>query len=260
LSAHDFIAGIGVGLVGGFTSGLLGVSPGGGLVVFSVLLLGAEQHIAQGISLIAQIPPTSLSGIGRYRQNGSRAPIRWLVLLAVGMLVGGVAGALAAGNVSSSALRWTYVFYLTASGALLIFKRSDREREGGSGGGAEQFPRVALLAVGLIAGFFSGFLGIGGGLAISVGLSVWLRTPQRQAQLMSLILAMIPTTVPAAWAYWRQGWSISWLVVTGVILGLWCGTDLGARIANVVSSSTLRSVLISFVFTMAVYMACKALS
>jgi uncharacterized protein len=71
---------------------------------------------------------------------------------------------------------------------------------------------------------------------------------------------MIPTTVPAAWAYWRQGWSISWLVITGVILGLWCGTDLGARIANVVSSSTLRGVLISFVFTMAVYMACKALS
>ena len=48
-------------LAGGLTSGLLGVSPGGGLVVFSVLLLGAEQHVAQGISLVAQIPPTSLA-------------------------------------------------------------------------------------------------------------------------------------------------------------------------------------------------------
>jgi len=36
------LAGAAVGLVGGFTSGLLGVSAGGGLVVFSVLLLGAE--------------------------------------------------------------------------------------------------------------------------------------------------------------------------------------------------------------------------
>jgi uncharacterized protein len=205
LSTHDFIAGIGVGLVGGFTSGLLGVSPGGGLVVFSVLLLGAEQHIAQGISLIAQIPPTSFSGIRRYWQNGSRAPIRWLVLLIPGMLVGGVAGALAAGNVSSATLRWTYVFYLTALGALLIFRRSDRECEEASVGGAARFPRAALLAIGLIAGFSSGFLGIGGGLAITVGLSAWLRAPQRQAQLMSLILVMIPTTIPAAWAYWRQG-------------------------------------------------------
>lgn len=52
---QELLAGIGTGLAGGFTSGLLGVSPGGGLVVFSVLLLGAEQHVAQGISLVAQI-------------------------------------------------------------------------------------------------------------------------------------------------------------------------------------------------------------
>ncbi len=66
MGIDGLFAGAAVGLVGGFTSGLLGVSPGGGLVVFSVLLLGAEQHVAQGISLAAQIPPTSLAGIRRY--------------------------------------------------------------------------------------------------------------------------------------------------------------------------------------------------
>ena len=59
---HDLFAGIATGLAGGLTAGLLGVSPGGGLVVFSVLLLGAGQHVAQGISLVAQVPPTSLTG------------------------------------------------------------------------------------------------------------------------------------------------------------------------------------------------------
>jgi hypothetical protein len=53
---HDLLGGVGAGLAGGFTSGLLGVSPGGGLVVFSVLLLGAEQHVAQGISLLPRFP------------------------------------------------------------------------------------------------------------------------------------------------------------------------------------------------------------
>ena len=72
MSIGELAAGLGVGLVGGITSGLLGVSPGGGLVVFSNLLLGAEQHVAQGISLVAQIPPTSLSGIRRYWEKGSR--------------------------------------------------------------------------------------------------------------------------------------------------------------------------------------------
>ena len=70
----DLLAGLGVGLVGGVTSGLLGVSPGGGLVVSANLLLGAEQHVAQAISLFAQIPPTGLSGMKRYwkRADGRR--------------------------------------------------------------------------------------------------------------------------------------------------------------------------------------------
>lgn len=257
--AHDFIAGTSVGLIGGFTSGLLGVSPGGGLVVFSVLLLGCERHVAQGISLVAQIPPTSLSGIRRYWENGSRAPMRWLVLLILGMVVGGIAGALAAAKVSSSTLQWTYVFYLTALGALLIFRRAHQERGESSDGDAGQISWPALLAVGTIAGFSSGFLGIGGGLAIVVGLSALLKAPQRQAQLVGLVLATIPTTVPSAWVYWRQDWSMSWLVVAGVVVGLWGGTDLGARMANAVGRTALRRILISFVATMAVYMAYKAL-
>ena len=58
LLATDFVSGVAVGLVGGLTSGLLGVSPGGGLVVFSVLLLGAEK--------------------------GHRAPLVWLLLIGGG--------------------------------------------------------------------------------------------------------------------------------------------------------------------------------
>jgi uncharacterized protein len=185
--------------------------------------------------------------------------MRWLVLLILGMVVGGIAGALAAAKVSSSTLQWTYVFYLTALGALLIFRRAHQERGESSDGDAGQISWPALLAVGTIAGFSSGFLGIGGGLAIVVGLSALLKAPQRQAQLVGLVLATIPTTVPSAWVYWRQDWSMSWLVVAGVVVGLWGGTDLGARMANAVGRTALRRILISFVATMAVYMAYKAL-
>jgi len=250
----ELLASVSVGLVGGFTSGLLGISPGGGLVIFSALLLGAEQHVAQGISLIAQIPPTSISGIKRYWEKGNRSPLRWLVLLAIGFLIGGVGGAFAAGGVASSVLEWTYVFYLSALGVLLIFRPQPAGLE------AKQIHWAALLAVGAIAGFSSGFLGIGGGLAITVGLSAWLRVPQHQAQLVSLALSMIPATIPAAWVYWRQGWSTSWLIIAGVVLGLWAGADLGARLANRMNQKMLRRSLIGFVFSMAVYMASKALA
>jgi uncharacterized protein len=260
MSIHDFLGGVGAGLAGGLTSGLLGVSPGGGLVVFSVLLLGAEQHVAQGISLVAQIPPTSLSGIKRYREKGGRSPLRWLVLLAIGFLVGGVAGAVAANLVSSSALQWAYVGYLVLLDGMLIFSggRNGSEAEGGDAEHNVRWP--ALLIVGLFAGLSSGFLGIGGGLATVVGLSAVLGVPQHQAQMISLVLSLIPTTIPSAWVYWSKGALTSWPTLAGVIVGLVVGTDIGARLANRIDRSSLRVTLIGFVSLMAAYMAFKALS
>ncbi len=257
---NDLLASVGVGLVSGVTSGLLGVSPGGGLVIFSIFLLGAEQHVAQGISLVAQIPPISISGIRRYWEKGSRSPVRWLALLTLGFIVGGVGGALAAGSVSSSVLRWTYVFYLMALDALMILRLSHRPPEAMSGDRAAQVHGASLLCVGAIARFSSGFLGIGGGLAVTAGLSGWLKVPQHQAQLISLAMSIIPTTIPAVYVYWHQGWSASWLVIGGVIVGLWAGTDLGARVANRFSETGLRRMLVGFVSAMAMYMAYKALA
>jgi len=254
MGIDGLLAGAAVGLVGGFTSGLLGVSPGGGLVVFSVLLLGAEQHVAQGISLAAQIPPTSLAGIRRYREGGVHTPARWFVPLTIGFLIGGVGGAGAAGFISAAALQWTYVAYLVFLDALLLRRDPDA-----AGGCAVHEPRWdALLAVGLFAGLSSGFLGIGGGLATTVGLSAVLGVPQRQAQMASLVLSLIPTTIPAAWIYWRDGAMAPWPALLGVILGLVVGTDLGARLVNRIDRRALRPILFAFVSAMAIYMAREA--
>jgi uncharacterized protein len=255
---HELAASIGVGLLSGIASGLLGVSPGGGLVVFSVLFLGVGQHVAQGVSLIAQIPPTSLAGVRRYREKGSRAPRRWLILLGAGFLFGGVAGALAATSVSDAFLRWTYVVYLATLDALMIL-RATRRRPGDEFG--EEDTRIAssaLIAVGAAAGFSSGFLGIGGGLAITAGLAAALKAPQHQAQMVSLILSMVPMTIPAAYVYWRAGWTAPWPILAGVILSLWAGTDIGARMANRIGDNALRRLAIAFVSAMAIGMAWKA--
>src|SRR5215813_8858323 len=254
------LAGIATGLAGGFTSGLLGVSPGGGLVVFSVLLLGAEQHAAQGISLVAQIPPTSLAAIKRYWEQGSRSPLRWLVVLAIGFVVGGVAGAYAAGFASSKALQWTYVAYLVILDVMLIARRERKETDETQAPVSPDLHWAALLAVGLAARLSSGFMGIGGGLATVVGLSAVLRVPQHQAQMVSLVLSLIPTTIPSAWVYWQQGWPSPWTVLAGVIIGLIAGNDIGARLANRVDRAALRVMMMVFVSLMAIYMAYKALS
>lgn len=258
LSLPDLLAGLGVGLAGGLTSGLLGVSPGGGLVVFSVLLLGAEQHVAQGLSLVAQIPPTSLSGIKRYRDQGSSCPPRWLAWLGIGFLAGGVAGAYAASLASAATLRWSYVAYLLLLDALLI-ARGRRSRDSQDAGPSD-LSFFALLSVGLAAGLSSGFIGIGGGLATVVGLSAVFGLAQHQAQMIGLMLSLIPATIPSAWVYWQQGWSWSWTALAGIVLGLILGTDLGARLAVRIDKGKLHWVMIGFVSLMALYMIWKALS
>ena len=243
------------GLGGGFASGLLGISPGGILVPIVILLLGSSQHAAQGISLVAQIPPTSLSGIRRYSITGNRSPARWLILLGIGFLLGGASGGLAATHTSDSILRWTFVGYLAVLDILLLARTSKAI----NGTLAIDLPWVGLFAIGVFAGFSSGFLGIGGGLAITAGLSAGLKVPQHQAQMVSLVLSLLPLTIPAAWIYWHEGWSVPWSVIIGVVVGLWAGADLGARAANRLKQSSLRWILISFVSIMAAYMAFKAL-
>ncbi|SCB18827.1 hypothetical protein GA0061098_1002412 [Bradyrhizobium shewense] len=256
---QDLLAGAGVGLVSGLTSGLMGTSPGGGLVIFSVLLLGAEQHVAQGTSLITQIPPMGLAGARRYWRSGNRSPLPWIVWIGIGFLVGGAGGGYAAAAVSDQVLQWTYVVYLVALIVLLILRR-DRKDGGREAGDQDQLPRLPLLLIGLLAGFSSGFMGIGGGLAITVGLAAGLRVPQHQAQLVSLVFSVIPTNLPAAWIYWSKGLMVGWPAITGILAGLWIGTDLGARLANGVSKSVLRRVMIAFVSLMALYMTHKALT
>ncbi|MGX4805304.1 sulfite exporter TauE/SafE family protein [Bradyrhizobium guangdongense] len=253
----EVLAGACVGLVSGLTSGFMGTSPGGGLVIFSVLLLGAEQHIAQGTSLITQVPPTGLAGVRRYWQSGNRSPLPWIIWIGIGFLLGGAGGGYAAAAVSDAVLQWTYVGYLLALIALLILRR-DRKDSGADD--RDQLPWLPLLLIGMLAGFSSGFMGIGGGLAITVGLAAGLRVPQHQAQLISLIFSVIPTNILAAWIYWSKGLMVGWPAILGIIAGLWIGTDLGARAANRVSKAVLRRSMIALVAVMALYMSYKALS
>lgn len=178
-----------------------------------------------------------------------------------GFLAGVGGGAWAAGKVGSTALRYTYVFYLTALDLLVVFRPPNSRKVPVSGDRERKVPHwAALLAVGVIGGASSGFLGIGGGLAITACLSAGLKVPQHQAQAVSLVLSMVPVTIPAAWVYSHQGWSIPWLVIAGVVLGLWAGTDLGARLATRLDEIILRRILIGLVSAMALYMAYKALA
>jgi uncharacterized protein len=119
MNLPDIFGGLVTGLTGGVFSGFLGVTSGGVLVPLLVLLLGKDQHVAQGISLIAQIFPTSLSGVRNYSHSGHRISIRWLIWLAVGFCIG---GAILATRVADHALQWCFVAYLLLLISLMVLR------------------------------------------------------------------------------------------------------------------------------------------
>ncbi len=94
---QDVIVTLLIGLVGGTASGLLGVGGGVLFVPAMVLLLGREQHLAQGVSLVV-IVPTAISATVTNLRGGyvDIEAARWVTPFAVAFAFGGafVAGLL----------------------------------------------------------------------------------------------------------------------------------------------------------------------
>jgi uncharacterized membrane protein YfcA len=255
----DVLGGLLAGGVGGIASGFLGITSGGILVPLLVMLLGHDQHVAQGISLVAQVVPTSLSGVRNYRRGGHHISMHWLIWLAIGFAIGGCVGALLATHVSDRALQWTFVGYLIILLAIVML-RPPRPKVDGAADASEDLPLpwAALAAIGAIAGWSSGFLGIGGGLAITALMTGVLKVSQHRSQAISLTVTALPVTLPAALLYVQQGTELPWLTIISLIVGLWIGTDIGARFANRVSPDKLRIVLMIVIAGMTMFMATKA--
>lgn len=256
----DLLGGMVAGWIGGFASGLFGITSGGILVPLLVLILGQEQHAAQGLSLVIQVLPTSLSGAQRYWASGHGVPTRWLVWICGGFIVGCMFGAWFARGVAEPVLRWCFVGYLLVLLALLARRRSgdkaallhDRPKE------ASSAAPLFLAAAGLVAGASSGFLGIGGGLAITALLTAFLHLAQHRAQAVSLAVTALPVTLPGALLYFSESSVVPWSIVITTVVGLWIGTAVGSRIANMLSPPVLRIGMIATIAAMAAFMAYRA--
>src|SRR5580704_5136942 len=115
------------GVIAGFASGLLGVTPGRILVPVISIFLPYSQHVAQGISLVAQAPPTSIAGLSAYSRRGRGARVSSVLFASGGFIAGGPVGAFLAKLCSERELKWMFVGYLLILTVLAIRKnRSGR--------------------------------------------------------------------------------------------------------------------------------------
>lgn len=83
---NEIVTVLAMGLSTGVLSGVLGVGGGVVIVPMLVFILGTEQHIAQGVSMLFVIP-TALSGLYHLSKN-KLVNVRIALFIAAGSIVG----------------------------------------------------------------------------------------------------------------------------------------------------------------------------
>ncbi|HZT97839.1 MAG TPA: TSUP family transporter, partial [Chloroflexota bacterium] len=82
-----------IGLVAGVAGGMFGIGGGAIMVPAMVIIVGLGQKLSTGTSLAAQILPIGILGAIVYYKNGN-LNIKYALLIAAGLLVGNLFGAL----------------------------------------------------------------------------------------------------------------------------------------------------------------------
>ena len=111
---------MGLGIVAGLTSGLIGI--GGGIIIVPVLVLffGFSQQLAQGTTLALMVPPLGAFAAWTYYRQGY-VDIKTAVIICFGFLVGSVLGADLALRLPSELLTRLFGAILVAIGVKMLF-------------------------------------------------------------------------------------------------------------------------------------------
>lgn len=111
---------IGLGVVAGLTSGLIGI--GGGIIIVPVLVLflGFSQQLAQGTTLALMVPPLGALAAWTYYRQGY-VDIKTAGLICLGFLAGSILGADLALRLPTEVLTRVFGAILVTIGLRMLF-------------------------------------------------------------------------------------------------------------------------------------------
>ena len=117
----EILALLAIGLTAGLLAGLLGIGGGVVMVPAMVLIVGLDQHVAQGTSLLVIIPAAAFGSFTHYRHG--RLAIRDAAALAVGGVLGAVLGSVTALSLEDQLLRKLFAILILAVAVRLLMTR-----------------------------------------------------------------------------------------------------------------------------------------
>lgn len=130
----DIIGALLIGLAGGFAGGMLGIGGGAIYVPAIVILLGANQHSAQGASLAAIVPTAIVGSITHLRHKNVDVPV--VIQVVPIAIVAGFAAGFVADRIDAATLQRIFgvVMAYLALNTIVSALRRDPELERQQGG------------------------------------------------------------------------------------------------------------------------------
>lgn len=117
----EILALLAIGLTAGLLAGLLGIGGGVVMVPAMVLIIGLDQHVAQGTSLLVIIPAAALGSFTHHRHG--RLALRDAAALAVGGVLGAVLGSVTALSLDDQLLRRLFAILILGVAVRLLMTR-----------------------------------------------------------------------------------------------------------------------------------------
>ena len=117
----EILALLAIGLTAGVLAGLLGIGGGVVMVPAMVLIVGLDQHVAQGTSLLVIIPAAAFGSFTHYRHG--RLAIRDAAALALGGVLGAAVGSVTALSLDDQLLRKLFAILILAVAVRLLMTR-----------------------------------------------------------------------------------------------------------------------------------------
>ncbi len=223
----------GIGLIGGFMAGFLGI--GGGIVMIPLLMYGAglPVKLVTGISMVQAFFATS-SGLLIHRKNRT-VDVRLGVTLGTAGVIGGLAGSVGSSRLDSRTLLMLYVILVAIAIGLLAFApRSEKAK-------STPVKIWQVFPLGLGVGTLAGMLGVGGGFIMTPLMISVLRIPTKIAVGTSLLM-ILPTTFAGATGKIATG-QFDLAIAAAVITGSIIGAQFGGRVNSKVSPRAVRTSL-----------------
>ena len=121
MTPPEILALLAIGLTAGTLAGLLGIGGGVLMVPAMVLIMGMDQHVAQGTSLLVIIPAAAFGSFTHHRHG--RLALRDAAALAVGGVLGAVLGSITALSLDEELLQRLFAVLILVVAARLLMTR-----------------------------------------------------------------------------------------------------------------------------------------